>query len=82
MNDADAYTAAALAGLGIIQVPRYHALDHIRAGRLREILQPWRLAPMPVQAVYPTHRQLSPRVRVFVDFLADLFRQAEAEGRL
>lgn len=82
VNDADAYTAAALAGLGIIQVPRYHALDHIHAGRLREILQPWRLPPMPVQAVYPTHRQLSPRVRVFVDFLADLFRQAEADGRL
>lgn len=82
VNDADAYTAAALAGLGIIQLPRYHALDHIRAGRLREILQPWRPAPMPVQAVYPAHRQLSPRVRVFVDFLAALFRQAEVERRL
>jgi LysR family transcriptional regulator for bpeEF and oprC len=82
VNDADAYSAAALAGLGIIQVPRYHALDYIRAGRLREILQPWRPAPMPVQAVYPAHRQLSPRVRVFVDFLAALFRQADADGRL
>jgi LysR family transcriptional regulator for bpeEF and oprC len=82
VNDADAYSAAALAGLGIIQVPRYHALDHIRAGRLKEILQPWRPAPMPVQAVYPAHRQLSPRVRAFVDFLAALFRQAEADGRL
>jgi DNA-binding transcriptional LysR family regulator len=82
VNDADAYSAAALAGLGIIQLPRYHALDHIRAGRLREILQPWRPAPMPVQAVYPAHRQLSPRVRVFVDFLAGLFQQAAADGLL
>ncbi|MEK9970515.1 MAG: LysR family transcriptional regulator [Ferrovibrio sp.] len=82
VNDADAYHAAAFAGLGIIQVPRYAVLDAIAAGRLREILRPWAPAPMPVSAVYPAHRQLSPRVRVFVDFLADLFRQAEADGRL
>lgn len=82
VNDADAYHAAAHAGLGIIQVPRYAVLDAIAAGHLREILQPWAPAPMPVSAVYPAHRQLSPRVRVFVDFLAALFRQAEAEGRL
>ncbi len=82
VNDADAYHAAAHAGLGIIQVPRYAVLDAIAAGHLREILQPWAPAPMPVSAVYPAHRQLSPRVRVFGDFLAALFRQAEAEGRL
>jgi DNA-binding transcriptional LysR family regulator len=82
VNDADAYHAAAYAGLGIIQVPRYAVLEAIAAGRLREILKPWAPEPMPVSAIYPAHRQLSPRVRVFVDFLADLFRQAEAGGRL
>lgn len=82
VNDADAYHAAAFAGLGIIQVPRYAVLDAIADGRLREVLQPWAPEPMPVSAVYPAHRQLSPRVRVFVDFLAELFRQAEADGRL
>jgi DNA-binding transcriptional LysR family regulator len=82
VSDADAYAAACRAGLGIVQVPRYHVLDDIRAGRLVEILSPWRLAPMPVQAVYPAHRQLSPRLRVFVDFLAETFRRAAADGRL
>jgi DNA-binding transcriptional LysR family regulator len=82
VNDADAYSAACLAGLGIIQLPRYHVLEHLRAGRLREILQPWRPAPMPVSAVYPAHRQLSARVRVFVEFLAETLRRAEMDGRL
>lgn len=82
VDDADAYTAACRAGLGIVQVPRYHVLADITAGRLVEILAPWRLAPMPVQAVYPAHRQLSPRLRVYVDFLAEVFRKAEAQGLL
>lgn len=82
VNDADAYAAACLAGLGIIQLPRYHVTEHLKTGRLREILQPWRPAPMPVSAVYPAHRQLSARVRVFVEFLADTFRRATAAGRL
>jgi LysR family transcriptional regulator, regulator for bpeEF and oprC len=82
VNDADAYVAACRAGLGIVQVPRYHIADDLKAGRLVEILAPWRLAPMPVSAVYPAHRQLSPRLRVFVDFLAELFRKAAVEGRL
>ena len=82
VNDADAYAAACLAGLGIIQLPRYHVMEQLQSGRLREILQPWRPAPMPVSAVYPAHRQLSARVRVFVEFLAETFRRAEADGRL
>lgn len=82
VDDADAYTAACRAGLGIVQLPRYHVLADIQAGRLVEILAPWRLAPLPVQAVYPAHRQLSPRLRVYVDFLAEVFRTAEAQGLL
>lgn len=82
VNDADAYVAACRAGLGIVQVPRYHVHDDLVSGRLVEILQPWRLAPMPVSVLYPAHRQLSSRLRVFIDFLTDLLRQADAEGRL
>ena len=82
VNDADAYVACCRAGLGIVQVPRYHVAAWLADGSLREILRPWQPAPMPVSAVYPAHRQLSPRVRVFVDFLADIFRRALAEGRI
>lgn len=82
VNNADAYVACCRAGLGIVQVPRYHVAPYLADGSLQEILKAWAPAPMPVSVVYPTHRQLSPRVRVFADFLADLFRQAAAEGRL
>lgn len=82
VNDADAYVACCRAGLGIVQVPRYHVAQDLKNGSLQEILPQWRPADMPVSAVYPAHRQLSPRVRVFVDFLAETFRRATAEGRL
>jgi len=82
VNNADAYVACCRAGLGIVQVPRYHVAGWLADGSLQEILKAWAPAPMPVSVVYPAHRQLSPRVRVFADFLADLFRQATAEGQL
>lgn len=82
VNDADAYAEACRAGLGIVQMPRYHVADDLAAGRLREVLGAWPLAPMPVSFIYPAHRQFSRRLRVFIDFLTALFRRAEAEGRL
>lgn len=70
---ADMYAAGALAGLGIVQVPRYRIEHELRRGEL-EILLP-DLAPpaLPVYVLYPQSRQLSPRVRVFVDFLKEAF---------
>jgi len=73
VTGADMYTAGALAGLGIVQVPRYRVEHELATGEL-EILLP-DLAPpaLPVYVLYPQSRQLSPRVRVFVDFLKDAF---------
>lgn len=73
VTGADMYTAGALAGLGIVQVPRYRVEQELTRGEL-EVLLP-ELAPpaLPVYVLYPQSRQLSPRVRVFVDFLKDAF---------
>jgi DNA-binding transcriptional LysR family regulator len=65
-------------GMGIIQVPRYHVEADLAAGSLLEILQDWRPAPMPVSLLYPESRQLSPRVRVFADWVAATMREATA----
>ncbi|WP_207459711.1 LysR family transcriptional regulator [Azospirillum sp. SYSU D00513] len=73
VNDADAYLNCGLEGLGIIQPPRFMALPHLRSGALREILTDWRPPRMQVSAVYPHSRHLSPKVRVFVDWAAELF---------
>ncbi|MES2818230.1 MAG: LysR family transcriptional regulator [Pseudomonadota bacterium] len=73
VNSADAYVAACEAGMGLIQVPRYHVVSQLAAGTLVEVLPGCRPLPLPLTALYPAHRQLSRRVRVFVDWLVELF---------
>jgi DNA-binding transcriptional LysR family regulator len=73
VTGAELYTGAALAGLGIVQVPRYRVLDDLSAGRLDIVLAGFAPPSMPVSVLYPQSRQLSSRVRVFTQWLRDLF---------
>jgi DNA-binding transcriptional LysR family regulator len=73
VNNADAYHACCRAGMGLIQAPRYHLEQALAAGELVEVLPALRPDPLPVSVLYPHHRQLSPRVRVFADWAASLF---------
>lgn len=75
VNDAENYVQGALRGCGLIQVPRFHVEQELRDGRLVEVLQDWRSPDFPLSALYPYRRQLSPRVRVFVDWIAGLYQQ-------
>ncbi|TDV09458.1 LysR family transcriptional regulator [Paraburkholderia caballeronis] len=75
VNDSDAYVACGLEGFGIIQPPRVVALGHLRTGALVEVLPELRPAPAPVSIVYLRGRHLPPKVRVFVDWIADLFER-------
>lgn len=75
VNDADAYVTCGLEGQGILQPARFMVLPHLRSGALREILRDWRPPRIPISAVYPHNRHLSPKVRVFVDWLAELFER-------
>ncbi|CAD5110483.1 LysR family transcriptional regulator [Zestomonas carbonaria] len=70
---AEIYTASAIAGIGLIQVPRYRVAVQIEQGLLREVLPEFPPPPMPVSVLYPHNRHMSPRVRVFVDWLAQRF---------
>lgn len=72
VNNADAYEAACLGGLGLIQVPRHGALHHLRKGTLVEVLPDYIAAPMPVSLLYAHRRHLPQRVRVFMEWLAEL----------
>lgn len=76
VNAAESYVSAARAGLGIIQIPRYHAAQDIGTGSLVEVLSSFPPAPSPVSLLYPHNRQMSPRVRVFINWLAEIFRTA------
>lgn len=73
VNDADAYVTCALEGFGLIQAPLFMVLPHLRSGALKEVLPEWKPLPMPISAVYPHSRHLSPKVRVFVDWIAEVF---------
>lgn len=70
---AETNVAAALLGLGLIQVPRYRVASDLAAGTLVEVLADFPPSPSPVFVLYPQSRQLSPRVRVFIDWLAAEF---------
>jgi DNA-binding transcriptional LysR family regulator len=73
VNAAESFHAAARLGLGIIQVPRYHAERYIASGELVPVLGDFPLTQTPVSLLYPRNRQLSPRVRVFIDWLTKVF---------
>lgn len=75
VNNGDAYVAACEADFGIIQLPTYHVGARLQAGVLVEILPQHRPPPLPLHVLYPQNRHLSQRVRVFVDWLAELFAQ-------
>ena len=70
----EAYMACCLAGLGIVQAPRFGVEDLLAQGVLEEVLPAFKPPPMPVSIVYSHNRHLSPRVRAFVDWLAEILK--------
>lgn len=73
VNGADTLAAAARLGLGIMQAPRYSLEEDLRNGMLVAILPGNPPSRTPVSLLYPRSRQLSPRVRVFIDWLSREF---------
>ena len=56
-------------GLGLIRMPRYHVQADLAERKLVTILPDFPPSPTPVSLLYPHSRQLSPRVRVFIDWV-------------
>ncbi|NVD97348.1 LysR family transcriptional regulator [Massilia sp. BJB1822] len=73
LNDSNAYVQAGLAGLGVVQMTDFALLPMIRDGRMVPILSDWATDPLPIHVVYPQNRHLSAKVRVFVEWVSDLF---------
>ena len=74
VNNSEAYMGACLAGLGIVQVPRWGVAERLRNGELVELLPRHRPAPMPVNLLYAHRRQLPRRVQVFMNWLTEQVR--------
>jgi DNA-binding transcriptional LysR family regulator len=73
VNNSDTAHDLARLGLGMIQAPRYRFAEDFAAGRLVEVLAKYPPSPTPLSALYPQNRQLSPRLRVFLDWAATCF---------
>ena len=78
VNDSNAYVAAGLAGLGIMSIPAAMVEDQLTSGALRQVLRDWTTDPLPLYIVYPQNRHLSTRLRLFVDWVAELFGRSLA----
>jgi DNA-binding transcriptional LysR family regulator len=76
VNYAESYVVAARNGCGLIQLPRYHIEDDLRSGHLVEVLADFSGPGFPITALYPHRRQLSPRVRIFLDWVGQLYEEA------
>jgi DNA-binding transcriptional LysR family regulator len=77
-NNGDVLRAAAAAGLGIVQAPRFIVGPDLRSGRLVRVLASAPSSVSGIWAIYPHHRHLSAKVRAFVDFAADYLASAMA----
>jgi DNA-binding transcriptional LysR family regulator len=80
VGGAETYAAAARAGLGLIQAPRYRLEEDFRRGSLVPVLEATPPTRTPVSVVYPRAKLPSPRLRVFIDWLAGRFRAGAATG--
>jgi len=73
LNDSNSYVQAGLAGLGVLLMADFQARPHIESGALVPVLTEWSTDSIPIHVVYPQNRHLSAKVRVFVEWVADLF---------
>ena len=73
LNEGLSCVTATVAGLGITQAPAFMVERYLAAGQLRRVLADWMAEPLPLHVVYPPNRHLSNKLRVFVDWIAQLF---------
>jgi len=72
VTNSESYGALARLGFGLIQAPRHRYEDDLAQGTLVEVLPAHPPSPLPISVLYPKSRQLSPRVRVFIDWLVEI----------
>lgn len=68
-DSGDALLQLALNGVGLVQLPIWMVNDHLKNGRLKQVLSDYEGQPLPVNAIYPQSRYVPLKVRCFIDFL-------------
>ncbi len=80
VNNGDALSQAAEAGLGIVHSPEFICRDALDAGRLVEILPESRPDPFGIHVLFPPGRHLHPKLRSLIDHLVDWMKEADRSG--
>ncbi|WP_456618609.1 MULTISPECIES: LysR family transcriptional regulator [unclassified Bradyrhizobium] len=76
VNNSDTMADLARLGFGLVQAPRYRFADDLASGALVEVLPDHPPSPTPLSALYPQNRQLTLRLRVFLDWIGRIFGEA------
>jgi DNA-binding transcriptional LysR family regulator len=66
---------AAIQGMGVALVPLRSIVNEVRSGKLQLVLSDWPAPDRPLYAVYAPGKHTVRKVRLFVDFIADWFRE-------
>lgn len=80
VNGADAYEAACVAGLGLIQAPAHGVQTLVNQGLLVKVMPDVTAAPMPVSLLYPHRKHMAPRVSACVNWLAQVIEPYLAQA--
>ncbi|MFL1480338.1 LysR family transcriptional regulator [Pseudomonas grimontii] len=72
VDDGNAYLAAGLAGLGVLWLPTYMSKAFEARGELVPLFEDWDLDPMPLYVAFPPNRHISLKLRVFIEWVAEL----------
>ena len=75
VDDGNAYLEAGLAGLGVLWLLDYMARAHLARGELVRLFADWQMAAMPLTIAYAPNRHVSARLRVFMDWVAELMAE-------
>lgn len=70
-NSGNALRDAALAGIGLVQLPGFYVRNDLASGRLTEVLSAYREEREMVWALFPSNRHMAPKVRLLVNYLAE-----------
>ncbi|NJJ60245.1 LysR family transcriptional regulator [Pseudomonas sp. B14(2022)] len=83
VDDGNAYLAAGLAGLGVLWLPTYMSKAFADRGELVPLFEDWTLDPMPLYVAFPPNRHISLKLRVFIEWVAELMAvHAPVSGRV
>lgn len=73
-TDAENYIACCLAGLGLIQIPKFDVQSELDSGQLVQVLADESAAPMALNLLWSDRRTPTRRLRVFLDWVSELLR--------